>query len=89
VIAFFLLFHPSLSSKLPPELYSTQHHLLTDGKRKVLNIMAGEIIALMTPFDAFIVCTGPDGTSPTEYEEFVREAPLALNFIRSYSINTR
>jgi hypothetical protein len=37
VIAFFLLLHPSLSSKLPPRWYSTQYHLLPNGKREIVD----------------------------------------------------
>jgi len=88
VIAFFLLFHPSLSSKFPPGWYRTQYNLLANGKREILNELAREIVALMAPFDTFLNCTSPDGTGATEYEQFIGEAALTLNLIYSYTVNS-
>jgi len=88
VIAFFLLLHPSLSSKFPPGRYSTQYHLLPNRKREILDELAREIVALMAAFNTFIQCASPDGTGATEYEQFIGEAALTLNLIHSYTVDS-
>ena len=56
VVAFLLFLHPSLGSILSPEWNRAQYHLFTHRKREILDIFAGEIIALMTPLDALLNC---------------------------------
>jgi hypothetical protein len=51
VIALLLLFHPPFGSQLQPGGDGAEHHLLADGKRKRLDVAAGEIGALVAALD--------------------------------------
>jgi len=89
MVAFFFFFHPSVSSKFSPSWYSTQYHFFSDRKGETLNKLAGKIIALMAPFDTFLVCTILDWTDLTVYKWFIRETSFAFDLVYSYAINTR
>jgi hypothetical protein len=54
MVAFLLLFHPSIGAKFPPSGNSTQYHLLPDSNWEIIDSLAGKIAALMTALDAFL-----------------------------------
>jgi hypothetical protein len=47
-IAGFFIFNPFLSTKLPPIRNGPQYNLFADGHGKIVNVLAGKFIALMT-----------------------------------------
>ncbi len=60
VVALFFGLHPFFCSHLTPLRYSPQNDLLTHGNRKIVDVFTGKFIALMAPFMAFLLGTGPD-----------------------------
>ena len=89
VVAFLLLLHPSLGSKFSPSGNSTQYHLLPDRDWEILNELAGKIIALVAPLDAFLNHARLNRTGLTVHERLVGEASLAPDIIYTYVINCR
>jgi hypothetical protein len=62
---------PLFGSQFPPARYGCQHSLLRNLDRESLEMVAGEIPALMTAFEMFFPCASPDGANLGKLKRFL------------------
>ena len=71
-IAGFLILNPFFGTNLSPIRNSTQNNLFANSHGKVVNILTGEFVALMTSGISFVFCAGPDLTLLAMHKLIIR-----------------
>ena len=68
-IAGFLILDPLFRSNFAPVRNCPQNDLLPDGHGEVIDMLTGELIALMASGNPFFLCAVPDAALPAVHEQ--------------------
>jgi hypothetical protein len=81
-IAGFFIFNPFFGTDLPPIRDRAQYDLFADCHRKVLNVPAGEFVALVTSRVPLLLGAFSDLALPTMHKSVIGQTSAALDIFR-------
>lgn len=86
----FFLIHPFLGAEFTPGRNRPQHHFLSNRDRKVMNDLAGELRALITPLEPLFSRAILYGTDPAIEENMIRlgQTSFTSDIFRVQAVNS-
>jgi len=86
VVALNLGSYPFFRSELSPGRHRAQNDFLSHGKGEILDVFAGEPIALVASFETFGKCAVTNRAVGAVEEEIFRKTTLTFNLVRGHAV---